>query len=78
MREIAVAVKKEGLNVLLVDTNHQQVAAARMAGLPTYNASILSEYARENLDLGGLGRFIAMTPNDQVNSLGCDRISRSF
>ncbi len=69
VREIAVAVQKEGFRVLLVDTNHQHVAAARMAGLPTYNASILSEYVREELDLGGLGRFIALTPNDQVNSL---------
>ncbi len=78
VREIAVAVQNEGYRVLLVDTNHQHVAAARMAGLPTYNASILSEYVREELDLGGLGRFIAMTPNDQINSLAAIEFREVF
>lgn len=78
VREIALAVQKEGFQVLLVDTNHQHVAAARMAGLPTHNASILSEYVREELDLGGLGRFIALTPNDQVNSLAAIEFHEVF
>ncbi len=78
VREIALAVQKEGFPVLLVDTNHQHVAAARMAGLPTHNASILSEYVREELDLGGLGRFIALTPNDQVNSLAAIEFREVF
>ncbi|WP_013627175.1 cation:proton antiporter [Rubinisphaera brasiliensis] len=69
VRAIAGTLNKAGFRVLLVDTNHGNIAAARMLGLPTVNASILSEFAREKLDLGGLGRFIAMTPNDQVNSL---------
>lgn len=78
VREIALAVQKEGFQVLLVDTNHQHVAAARMTGLPTHNASILSEYVREELDLGGLGRFIALTPNDQVNSLAAIEFHEVF
>ncbi len=78
VREIALAVQKEGFQVLLVDTNHQHVAAARMAGLPAHNASILSEYVREELDLGGLGRFIALTPNDQVNSLAAIEFREVF
>lgn len=78
VREIAIAVQKEGFQVQLVDTNHQHVAAARMAGLPTCNASILSEYAREELELGGLGRFIAMTPNDQVNALAAIEFHEIF
>ncbi len=78
VREIALVVQKEGFQVLLVDTNHQHVATARMAGLPTHNASILSEYVREELDLGGLGRFIALTPNDQVNSLAAIEFHEVF
>ena len=69
VRSIATIVHKEGFQVLLVDTNHENISAARMLSLPATNASILSEYAREELNLGGLGRFVAMTPNDQVNML---------
>ncbi len=68
-RAIGGAVNKEGFRVLLVDTNHENIKEARMLGLPAVNASILSEYAREELNLGGIGRFLALTPNDQVNML---------
>jgi Trk K+ transport system NAD-binding subunit len=69
IRELAGAVQKEGFPVLLVDLNQQNVAAARMAGLPVNWANICSEYALEELELGGIGRLLAMTPNDEVNSL---------
>ena len=78
VRDIALAVQNEGFLVQLIDTNHQHAAAARMAGLPTCNASILSEYARAELELGGLGRFIAMTPNDQVNALAAIEFHEIF
>ena len=69
VREIALAVQNEGLPVLLVDTNPQNNAAARMAGLPMAYASVGSEFVQEEIDLGGIGRLLAMTPNDEVNTL---------
>ena len=47
--------------MLLIDTNYRNIAVARMAGLPTYCASIVSEYVAEEIDLGGIGRLLAMT-----------------
>ena len=32
-------------------------------------ASIGSEFVQEEIDLGGIGRLLAMTPNDEVNTL---------
>jgi NhaP-type Na+/H+ or K+/H+ antiporter len=71
VRAIASALAKEGVPVLLVDTNQRELAVARMEGLPTFWASVLSEYARDELELGGIGRLLAMTPNDEVNALAC-------
>ncbi|MCA9237110.1 MAG: sodium:proton antiporter [Planctomycetales bacterium] len=80
-RLIAQAVQNEGFSVLLVDTNPRNNSAARMAGLPVSYASIGSEFVQEEIDLGGIGRLLAMTPNDEVNTLACmgftDRFGRA-
>ncbi len=78
VREIALAVQKEGLPVLLVDTNPSNNAAARMAGLPMAYASIGSEFVQEEIDLGGIGRLLAMTPNDEVNTLAAMGFTERF
>ncbi|MBC8356772.1 MAG: cation:proton antiporter [Planctomycetes bacterium] len=78
IREIAKQVQSEGYAVLLVDTNYANVAAAKMAGLPAECASILSEHVREELDLAGIGRLLAFTANDEVNSLAVREFSHLF
>jgi hypothetical protein len=69
VRDVAAAVSKLHIRVLLVDTNHANVTAARLAGLPATCASILSEHFQETQDLAGIGRLLAVTPNDEVNTL---------
>lgn len=78
VRAIASSLAKEGISVLLVDTNQRELAAARMEGLNTLWASILSEYARDELELGGIGRMLAITPNDEVNALACQEFVDFF
>lgn len=78
VREIAAAVKAEGFPVLLVDTNPRHNSNARMAGLPVSFASISSEYVQEQIDLGGIGRLLAMTPNDEVNTLATLNFAERF
>ena len=78
VREIALAVQNEGLPVLLVDTNPGNNAAARMAGLPIAYASVGSEFVQEEIDLGGIGRLLAMTPNDEVNTLAVMGFAERF
>jgi CPA1 family monovalent cation:H+ antiporter len=68
-RAIASALAVEGYRVLLVDTNWEHIAAARLAGLPAAYASILSEEALDELDLAGIGRLLALASNDEVNAL---------
>ena len=78
IRKIAMAVHDEGFQVLLVDTNYQNVSAARQAGLPAVCASVLSEFIDEEVDLGGLGRMLAMTPNDDLNRLASLEFAADF
>jgi CPA1 family monovalent cation:H+ antiporter len=78
MRAVALAVREEGFPVLLVDTNFRNVSAARQAGLPAECVSILSEHVREELDLSGIGRLLALTPNDEVNALAAREFAHLF
>jgi hypothetical protein len=68
-RAIAKAVKAAGFPVLLVDNNRGNAAAARLEGLPTAFTSVLSEDALDGVLQGGLGRLLALTPDDEVNAL---------
>ncbi len=68
-RAIAHTLRSEGYNVLLADNNWANISSARMEGLPTYYGSILTEYVLDEIELGGIGRLLALTPNDEVNTL---------
>jgi NhaP-type Na+/H+ or K+/H+ antiporter len=77
-RRIAHALKEAGLDVLLVDTNWDQISTAKMDGLPAVYASILSEHIMDEADMSRMGRLLALTPNDEVNSLATLRFSEIF
>ena len=49
-----------------------------MAGLSTYFGNVLSERAMEGLDLDGVGRFLALTNNDEINSLAVLQFTHIF
>ncbi|MCA9133428.1 MAG: NAD-binding protein, partial [Planctomycetales bacterium] len=69
VREVALALRKFDIRVLLVDTNFGNVTAAKMAGLDAHCGNVLAEQVREEQDLAGIGSFMAVTPNDHVNTL---------
>lgn len=76
-REIARVLHQAGHPLLLVDTNPGNISAARLSGLPAMYASILSEHVLQ-ADLSQLGRLLALTPNDEVNSLAALRFAEIF
>lgn len=77
-REIASTLMDANVKVLLADTNRSNVRAARLAGLPAYYGSVLTENALDELNLDGIGRVVAMTPNNEVNALVLLRLSEVF
>lgn len=77
-REVAVALNKEGIPTLLVDTNMANVTAAKMAGLIANVGSILSDHFIESLELGDMKRLICLTSNDEMNALACKKHREFF
>lgn len=76
--DLALLVKKAGLNVLIADSNSLNISKAKSLGLPTYHGNILSEIMLDDLDLDGLGHLVALTPNDEVNALACIKFADVF
>ncbi len=69
VQSMAAVLRNEGFETALVDSNWASVTAARNAGFRAYYASILSENLFYEVQFDGIGRLLAMTPNDEVNSL---------
>ncbi len=68
-RAIATSLNEEGYKVLVVDASWANISAARLDGLPTFYASVLSQYTLDEIDLGGMGRLLALTSDNEFNSL---------
>ncbi|GAB4108410.1 MAG: sodium:proton antiporter [Acidobacteriota bacterium] len=67
--QIGRLLKTLGVRVVLVDSNPAHVTQARMAGLDAYLGDVLSNRTLEELDLDGIGAALALTSNNEVNSL---------
>lgn len=77
-RTVGSMLQAEGFKVLLVDTNRSSLTAARLDGLPTLFASVLSDYIHREVELGAFGRLLALTHNDEVNSLATLHFAEVF
>jgi hypothetical protein len=77
-RAVAAHLSSTGLRVLLIDSNRRSVSKARLEGLEARHCNVLGEHVLEDLDLTGLGRFLALTRNDEVNALACLRMEEAF
>ncbi|CAN5678152.1 sodium:proton antiporter [soil metagenome] len=77
-RQIALTLQAEGMEVLMVDTNRQNVVDSRMQGLPVHFGSANSAQLVTRIELSGIGRLLALTANDEVNALASMHFSRIF
>jgi NhaP-type Na+/H+ or K+/H+ antiporter len=77
-RQIAAALKEEGFETLLIDSNRRAIATARMEGLNAHYGNALSEEIADDLDMLGMGRMLALTPNDQINALSALHFIETF
>lgn len=68
-RKLAAFLAEQGYPVQMVDTNSINVSRARLDGLRASVANVLSEHGLESVDFHGIGKMLALTSNDEVNSL---------
>ena len=78
VRRVAAALQDLGVRVLLIDANSRNVRQSRKAGLVAQRANILAEGVIDDIDLSGIGRLLAVTPNDEVNSLAALHFGEVF
>ncbi len=77
-RAIAQVLCQQGIRVILLDKNFNNVAQAQMEGLLAHYGNVLAEEVIEEMDLTGIGRLLAMTGNDEVNALAALHFSETF
>ena len=68
-QRLAKVLHDNQFKVLLIDGNASNIQQAQSHDLPARRANVLSETIIDELDLNGIGRLLALTPNDEVNSL---------
>jgi len=68
-RQLARVLTDQNVRAVLIDTNYHHVTESRLAGLEAYHGNALAEETGDELDLGGVGRVLALTGNDEVNTL---------
>lgn len=68
-RQLAKLIKQQGQRVLLIDSDLEHISAAQAEGLDAINDNILAEDIADRIELQGIGRLLALTPNDEVNAL---------
>ncbi len=77
-REIAKALHKHEVHVLLADTSWNNVRNAMMDNLPTFFGNVVSEYADRRLDLVGIGQLLALSSVREENALAAIRYRTEF
>jgi NhaP-type Na+/H+ or K+/H+ antiporter len=56
------------IRTLVLSRHYRALAGARMSGLPTVTANVLSDYVVKDMDLAGIGSLIACTSEEEVNA----------
>ena len=69
--ELAKVLKTNQFQVAIIDTNREDIYNARMAKVSAYHGSVLSESLIDDLRLEGIGKLLALTSNNEANSLAC-------
>lgn len=77
-RLLAKTLQSRNIRVLMMDTNRSNITAARMDGIPAEHMNVLTVSDLSEIDLRGIGRVFAVTPNDEVNTLVLQRFKGYF
>ena len=77
-REVGRVLQTLGIRILAAETNLAEVRATQMLGLSVIHGNVLDDDPEDILDCSGIGRMLALTPNEEVNQIAAERFSRLF
>jgi NhaP-type Na+/H+ or K+/H+ antiporter len=78
VRELAKSLQDAGCPVFLVDTDRDNIQYCRDSDLRAIEGSALAITTRDEIDFTGLGRLLAVTSNNEVNSLASISLAEEF
>ncbi len=67
--DLAIALGKEGVDVILCDSNYRNTSQARMRGVHSFHGDVLNEETQDELPFERLSWVLAGTGDDHYNSL---------
>lgn len=76
--ELAQALRKLDIDVVVADGSYQRLQAMRMDGIKTYYGEILSEHAEHGLEDEHLSYLLCATDNHFYNALVCKAQGQAF
>ncbi|MEL6246761.1 MAG: cation:proton antiporter [Cyanobacteria bacterium J06627_15] len=68
----------QGESVVIIDTDEEACRQAEAVGLPVYLSSALDADVLEAAGLSGMGTFLAITTNGEVNAVIAERAAEEF
>ncbi|MGD8856762.1 MAG: cation:proton antiporter [Chloroflexota bacterium] len=68
-QDVAETLGANGFRTVLIDSYDRNVWESEQRGLEAYHGDALSEALLDEINLSGIGRLLALTSNDEVNSL---------
>ncbi|MCW5629829.1 MAG: sodium:proton antiporter [Rhodoferax sp.] len=75
---LGAALRRLGIDVLIVDGAYAHLKQARMDGTPVYHGEILSDHAEHTLEAQHLSHLLSATENEFYNALVCKAQGRHF
>ena len=75
---IAQYIEKTGKQVVLIDTNKNNIDNARNLGLEALNVDIYSDELADNIELNNVGYLIALTGNTDINKYAIEKFKNQF
>ena len=77
-RLIAAYLQKNNRNVVLIDSNRNNVKLAESMGLQAIEANIYNDQLEDNIELNDVGFLMALTGNSQINKYAIDKFKGQF
>jgi NhaP-type Na+/H+ or K+/H+ antiporter len=77
-RALAGALESIDVHTVLFDTNRRNILKAKQRGFMAYFGNILSETFLDSVNLSRIGKVLALTDNDETNSLAVIRMAELF
>jgi len=68
-RKLALHLQHAGFRVVMADSSYRNVETAIQEGLKAYQGDVLTDNIMDQINFSGIGNVLAITPNDEVNSL---------